>query len=443
MNIDILIADRAGNKDIFKRSTILLRGKPLIEYTLEASLGNPSIRAVYLSTDDEDLLNGYSNYKGINLIRRPKNADDYEISLKYILTHASENFRSTKPDLVIIFSPGAALVTSKHIEEMIKFVSFLPSFNSVIGVVQEKSSRLRKLALEKNMKIVYSAGGGGVGSEDNGFVFRENQIIWAVCPKHMDKLDEKLISDNSYGFQMNESVSVEVNTPYDLAVAEAMFLYQQERFSLEARGGFNLQRLYIYDDPDMGIRRNVLDKDAYERHFQRYKIFLDKIVSADAILDIACGSGYGSEILASKARSVLGVDADLKTIEYARRHHTRPNITFDVSSAETFTAPGRFDKVISVETIEHLPNPENFLERTKGWLKPGGELWLTCPLSQDRGSKTESPFHISELNKEKLSQIMNRYFKEVKLLELKDSQFFASDTLKNQVVYVVGRGKNI
>jgi SAM-dependent methyltransferase len=146
-----------------------------------------------------------------------------------------------------------------------------------------------------------------------------NGAFWIIKPDRLTELSELFLSGDSYGFEMEESDSIYVDTPLDLAMAEFSMRYSEERFSWAKRGGFNLQRLYVHDDPHMGITRNILDSAAYEKHFQRYNFFLKHIKPSDSILDIACGSGYGSEILSSKASTVLGVDTDSRTIEYARR----------------------------------------------------------------------------------------------------------------------------
>jgi 2-polyprenyl-3-methyl-5-hydroxy-6-metoxy-1,4-benzoquinol methylase len=185
---------------------------------------------------------------------------------------------------------------------------------------------------------------------------------------------------------------------------------------------------------------NVFDAAAYQRHFGRYRYFLPHIRTSDLVLDIACGSGYGSEILASKAKFVQGVDLDPETIKYAKRHHQKRNIRFDASSAERFLPKKRFDKVISIETIEHLADPEAFLSCVAGWLRPGGEVWLTCPFSGGEEQNIESPFHISELNRERLKAAMKGAFKDVKFFDLGGRGIFTVDTLKNKVTYIVAKG---
>lgn len=444
LKIDALIPSRSGSKGLYRKSMVLLGRKPLIEYTIEAASAASFIRHVYLSTDDKDILKKYGDRKRIKSIDRPAVLAQDAVSIKDVILHAIKKMGTNKPDLLVVLFPTAPLRTSKHINSAIQFADSLPVFDSVVSVSRIKVSPYGGIAvtegnkIEPKIKDSYKY----YRRQDQPPVYTLNGAIFIINCSRINKLNDLLLSDRSYAFKMDESESVDVDMPYDVAIAQAMLAFREERIDPNSRGGFNVQRLYVYDDQKANIRRNVFDATVYERHFKRYKFFLQYISSSDSVLDIACGSGYGSQILASKARSVHGVDADPKTIEYARSHYAGNNIRFDVSPAETFVPANKYDKVISIETIEHLVDPDAFLERVKGWLKPGGELWLTCPLNQDRENNIESPFHISELTKERLNGIMNRCFKDVKLFELNEGDLFAADSLKNQVTFIVAKGTN-
>ncbi|MHB8131584.1 MAG: methyltransferase domain-containing protein [Mobilitalea sp.] len=444
LKIDALIPSRRDSEGLYRKSKVILGTKPLIEYTLEAAMNASSLRHIYLSTDEEDILKEYSGHKRIKTIIRPEAFAEKKVSIKDVVLHAIKEMKQDAPDILVVLLPTSPLRKQKHIDSAIRFAGSLSSFDSVVSINKIKVLPYGGIALNKNKKVqpLIEDSVNYYRRQDQPPAYTLNGSIFIINCARIDKLNDFLISDESYGFEMEEPESVDIDTPYDIAVAEAALSFRNEQIDSNFKGRFNLQRLYIYDDPQLGIHKGVFDSVVYERHFKRYKFFLQHINASDCVLDIACGSGYGTEILASKARSVHGVDTDPKTIEYARRHHGRANVTFDASSAENFTPTGRYDKIISVETIEHLADPDKFIECAKEWLNPGGELWLTCPLVQDEESSTESPFHISELTKERLNRIMKRCFKDVEIFELNDGQFFALDTLKNRVVYIVAKGTN-
>lgn len=443
MKIDAIIPARAGSKGLYKKHTVLIGGKPLIEYTIEAAYNASSIRDIYLTTDDAGLIERYKKDKRVKVIERPGYLATDNTSLKDVFKHVLRFIGQDKmPDLLAILLPTAPLRTSRHIDEAVKFANSLPAFDSVASVIRLKSSPVGGILLSKDgrAKPLLEGSYRWYRRQDQPRVYVLNGAIWLIPVKRFHALNNLLLSYRSYGFQMDEASSVDIDTQRDVVMAEAILSFHKRRLSRNERGRYNVQRFYVHDDLKMGILRNAFDAAAYERHFGRYKFFLKYIKPRDSVLDIACGSGYGSQILASKARFVYGVDSDAVTIKYAMRNHLRTNIKFEAAEIECFVPNRRYDKVISVETIEHLADPEAFLARTKRWLKPKGQLWLTCPLSQEGAPQTENPFHLSNISYDRLNAMMRRNFKKVDFFNLSKEDIFSVDTLNNPAAYIVARG---
>src|SRR5436190_4788638 len=87
-------------------------------------------------------------------------------------------------------------------------------------------------------------------------------------------------------------------------------------------------------------------------HLHRYLIARE--LSRDkCVLDIACGEGYGSNLLASVAANVVGVDIAQNAIDHAAVRYSRQNLQFKQGSCEAIPLPdGAVDVVVSFETIE-------------------------------------------------------------------------------------------
>lgn len=98
-------------------------------------------------------------------------------------------------------------------------------------------------------------------------------------------------------------------------------------------------------------------------HRHRYR-FASAVVGGGAVLDVACGVGYGSYMLgrAHPGRTVLGRDRCARTIGFARRSFGRRNVAFECGDALDMPGRDRFDAIVSLETLEHIDDEERFLE---------------------------------------------------------------------------------
>ena len=88
-------------------------------------------------------------------------------------------------------------------------------------------------------------------------------------------------------------------------------------------------------------------------HLHRYAIALD-LCDDKVVLDIASGEGYGSLILAGRARKVYGVDISNEAVEHASKKYQKPNLKFLQGRADAIPlADNQIELAVSFETIEH------------------------------------------------------------------------------------------
>lgn len=105
-----------------------------------------------------------------------------------------------------------------------------------------------------------------------------------------------------------------------------------------------------------GIRRD---------HVARYEWIAAHIPPKCKVLDIACGIGYGSNIMSKAGHEVVGMDIDAEAIDYARKHYSHPRARFARQDAsQVFVADDNnlFDVAVSLETIEHIKDPRPLLK---------------------------------------------------------------------------------
>ena len=93
------------------------------------------------------------------------------------------------------------------------------------------------------------------------------------------------------------------------------------------------------------------------------------------------------------AATVIGVDVSAAAIEYAAAHYSKPGLNFRVGDAMDFDE-GQFDAVVSLETIEHLTDPQAFMARvTKKLLRSGGLFIGSVPVTP---SMDANPNHLHD-----------------------------------------------
>ena len=148
-------------------------------------------------------------------------------------------------------------------------------------------------------------------------------------------------------------------------------------------------------------------------HWHRYH-FASRWVKGAKVLDLACGEGYGSALLARHAESIMGVDVSQQAIDHAQRAYGMlRNARFSVGSATAIPAPdASFDVAISFETLEHIHEQEEFLAELDRVLKPGGVLLISCPNKAEYTDKrgTQNEFHVKELYRPELDALIRKRF---------------------------------
>ena len=149
--------------------------------------------------------------------------------------------------------------------------------------------------------------------------------------------------------------------------------------------------------------------EIWYEHWHRYH-FAAPLVAGGNVLDIACGAGYGSALLARRALHVTGADISQEAVDHARgRYASLANVEFrQADCAHLPFGDATFDAVVSFETIEHIAAQETFLDEVRRVLKPGGIVILSCPnkveYTDKRGVINE--FHVRELYRDELAVLI-------------------------------------
>ncbi len=159
----------------------------------------------------------------------------------------------------------------------------------------------------------------------------------------------------------------------------------------------------------------------YRRHLAVYEWIGARVVGA-RVIDMACGEGYGSEVLSRSAASVVGVDANPEAHEHARLRYTRQNLSFERGMVENHGEPGAFDAVVFLQTIEHVQDAAAVLRHFRLLLAPGGVAYVSTPnlltLAPPGAAKSDNPWHIKEYRAAEFATLCREVFPRVQMLGL-------------------------
>ena len=175
----------------------------------------------------------------------------------------------------------------------------------------------------------------------------------------------------------------------------------------------SLERVTFRDSGPKG----PLQEETIRLHKERYG-YAARFVEEKRVLDLACGVGYGSAMMKEAgAASVVGVDIEPRAIEEAQELQVREGVQFfcadyrdvfekekvDPALAQAFEQ--RFDVLVSLETIEHLPEPAHFVRTLMTALRPGGLLIASVPITP---SVDANPYHLHDFSVRTFRKMLER-----------------------------------
>src|SRR3954464_2713972 len=148
-------------------------------------------------------------------------------------------------------------------------------------------------------------------------------------------------------------------------------------------------------------------------HLHRYLLARDWCRGKD-VLDIACGEGYGTALLAQVAGRVIGVDVDPATVAHAATQYARANLRYIAGDARSIPlAAASVDVVVSFETLEHFAEQEAFLVEIRRVMRPDGVLVISTPDSDVYSpvGGAANTYHLRELSREEFGRLLLQHFR--------------------------------
>ena len=230
-------------------------------------------------------------------------------------------------------------------------------------------------------------------------IFFDEELIWLMDVDFYKKVydvygEPKYIKEigmvnRTWGNRLSDTIS------FELKIKETNMLKEKyEKINLENDG----ERMDI-DYYNM----NYNSFDIYQQsHYKRYEFAKSIISKNDIVVDMSCGSGYGTMMLSENAAQVNGFDIDKRTIEeISKRYKKQNNVSFNTMDLLDISDVNYYDKIISFETVEHFNSNDinKLLKKFHSALKDNGYLIFSTPYYQEDSEasrKFHKTFHIVE-----------------------------------------------
>jgi N-acylneuraminate cytidylyltransferase len=213
LSLIAIIPARKGSKGIKNKNRVLLNGKPLICYSIEAALRSSYIDTVVVSSDDEEILNIAQSYN-ISFINRPKELSGDFITLEPVILNVLDFFSGY--DYFMLLQPTTPLRTVDHIDKAVELL-LNKKCNAVISVTQPEKSPLKSFVLNDDGYLE------GIRNNSYPFMSRQelpecfnpNGAIY-LCDANHFKTDKTFLLKNTIPFVMDVDSSIDIDTMDDL-----------------------------------------------------------------------------------------------------------------------------------------------------------------------------------------------------------------------------------
>lgn len=169
------------------------------------------------------------------------------------------------------------------------------------------------------------------------------------------------------------------------------------------------------------LERIDLDRRSpwWAEHRARYHWAASRVRDGQ-VLDVACGSGLGAEVLVSAgARFVLGMELAAEALQMAVGFRSDRFQPCQGDGTRLPVPAGTFPVITSFETVEHVPDDALFVAELARALRPDGVLLLSTPNAlhtKPVDGIPSNPFHVREYEPEQLRRLLETSFEDVRLL---------------------------
>ena len=216
-----IIPARGGSKGVPGKNKMLIDGKPLIGYSIEAALGSQLLNEVWVSTDDPDIVALSLEYPELRIHKRSSviSKDNSPVSETIQSVLKTSMF---EPDLVVLLQPTSPLRTSLQIDEAIILINDNPKANSLISVIPMDHVHPARMYWKEGHDLspifeIWEMN----RRQDIPLAWYRNGSIYIVRKEAFEKEHSVMIKP-SIGYVMSPGEWLNIDAPRDVIIANAL-----------------------------------------------------------------------------------------------------------------------------------------------------------------------------------------------------------------------------
>ena len=210
-----IIPARGGSKGLLRKNILDFLGKPLIAWTIEASLRSKYITKTVVSSDDDEILD-IAEYYGADILKRPDELATDTAYMNVVVKHAVESI-NRQYDNMILLQPTSPLRDSKDIDHAVeKFYQL--NVNSLFSACEVLQHAKLDFFYKKDDVIK--------NRQEYKKVYFEDGSIYIFNTQWFKKY-EVFVTSKSLIYEIKKNHAIDIDTEYDFKIAKALYLAEK------------------------------------------------------------------------------------------------------------------------------------------------------------------------------------------------------------------------
>jgi CMP-N,N'-diacetyllegionaminic acid synthase len=227
-----IITARGGSKGIPRKNIALVGGRPLIDYTIKASLGSHYITDTYVTSDSDEIL-AVAGKSGARPIKRPAELATDTASSELAIMHAVNQIQAQTgrcPEVFILLQPTSPLRDSQDIDKAFE-TFFEAGADALISGIEPQVNPLKQMIVSEDGSLKTLTDDPTVPFKARQLLpraFQPNGAIYIIKTELFIKT-ELLIGDRTVPFYMDEIKSIDIDTEADIEEVQKIIRTQSNR----------------------------------------------------------------------------------------------------------------------------------------------------------------------------------------------------------------------